>query len=492
MPRLVGFRKNTNETSSRALAIIEKSYLNRTQYGEFNTVDEVQGLIDTLGAMPQTEAVQEKIVDLKNKQLQIGARLNDILGEKNVFETDLQGALNGSAQANIKNMRGLIGSYAAIYGDAAERYRADVMRKITERYGTTATIPQETTDYMKTLDDKAKFYASLFNSYNFQDPATGKLGLLNPNAFAVTVDTNPTNGSITRLEIVPSGDVSKGYMRTDTGIQVMNGVPAHNLPVYLRTFDGGVASDGKPVKEAMLGNIKYRAVMTKPGEDVDTGGAGVGILEAQERDDGFFGIPFSDSPDELYNKSIKSVKENGINLSSDAYSFNSNDIPKGSMMRMGNRMFYSTEKDGEVLEISGKTMAEKQANLEKYLGAIGKDPATLAPFFVDRSSLYAPDGSYKVKGNIDENFFVPPSPTSATPTLGAPMSSASQSATPVMAPGSATSTQAEAPSEPSFFAAKNRLNKPDEPQSLSEIDQMKGINNLIDKGKQFFQSKVSI
>lgn len=500
MARLLGFNKPKKEgggaaSSDQALRILEKSYLNRTPYGEFNTVDEVDGFLNALKGLPQTADVQEKVADLENKKLQISTKLDDILTEKNLFDNDLQEALSVAARNNYSNMKSLIGSYAAIYGDASEQYDSQVVARVSKRYGTTDSIPDETLAYRKEIEEKAKFYSQLFNAYNVRDPETGKVGMLNPDAFAVVVDTNPTNGSINKIDIIPSGKVDKNYMRTEVGMNVVEGVPGTALPMYLRTFDMGMTEGGRPLIGGQLGNIKFQGV-TDAKEDEDVGGAGVGILKLQKKDVGFGSrLNFlSDTPAESVNRTLEKIQADGISLSDQSYKYDSNDVPNGTILKMGSRLFYNTNKPGEILEIAGKDGQEKFDNMNKYLQGIGKDPSAAAnPYFVTKDFLYNGDGSYKVKGNIDQNYFstqLPPT-TQSTFNQGAPsvFGGAPESASaPAMATDSFFAGKTSTPSNvPVSSTAVNTPNKPDVQSDSSGGEASLG-ERVIDKGKSFFRN----
>lgn len=467
MPKLLGFSSTQQggTSSDQTIRILEKSYLNRTKYGEFNTTQEVDGLLTSLKALPQTPDVMEKVADLENKKLQISAKLGDILSEKNVFDTDLQSALDLSAKTNYKNSQSLIGSYASIYADAASRYDSEVMAKIAERYGTSGTIPPETLAYRKTLNEKAKFLSNLANAY--YNPNTA--GNFNTNGVAVKIDTNPTNGSINRIDIVPSSEVDgKTHMRTDVELNVNPNLPDKKLPIYLRTNDVGVSADGKTLRGSQLGGISYQEKMNTSDSGNDTSG---GVLQATKLKDGFFGNPFSDSPTEKINKSIDSIKTSGISLDSAAYKYDSQDIPNDNVLKLGSRLFYSTGKDGQILEIKGKDSSSKQDNLTRYLQGIGKNPNT-SPYFITKEYLTAPDGNSRIQGTVDENYFnpqtVPQTQTSAT----VPQSFPSLS---------------ETTSSPSFFSRVNRPNKPD--QATVASGTQTSTPDLLDKGMSFFRSK---
>ena len=133
MALLKGFEKTKQdgENTSKVLNLLEKSYLSKTTTGEFNTVEDIQGLIDTYKKLPQDNIdVQTKIADLEGKKLQFNSKLTDILSQKTVFDSQLQEGLDNAAKNNFKNMKSLIGSYASIYADADERYDSEVMSKI--------------------------------------------------------------------------------------------------------------------------------------------------------------------------------------------------------------------------------------------------------------------------------------------------------------------------------------------------------------------------
>ena len=493
MARLLGFTKTkaTGAASSdQMLRIIEKAYLNRTKTGEYQTTQDVEGILEQLKRLPQSPDVMEKVADLENKKLQIGAKLNNILSEKNVFDTELQGGLDVAARQNFKNMRNLIGSYAAIYGDAAERYSSDVLGQINEQYGTAGKIPDDTLAYKKTLDNKAKFYAQLFNSYLVQDPKSGEFGALNTDGIAVTIDTNPTNGSINHIDIVPSGEVDgRNYMRTEVGVNVLDTLPNKKLPVFLRTNDVGVTSDGKTIRGSQLGNIKYTESMSEKSGGTTSSGQ---VLAPTKEVPGFWSKVnfFSDSPEETQSKSVDAIKQNGISFSSSVYNYNSQDIPNGNVLRMGNRLFYSTDKDDQILEISGNNSGEKQANLTKYLQGIGKDPSNVLPYFITNDYLTAPDGNSRIQGKVDENYFSPES------SPGQPTSFQTNQPSPTAEVSSVQKPQAMS----GFFGggagrgaefkpvlSKNRDNKPN--VAGETLDGKISTSDVIDKGKSFFRNK---
>lgn len=492
MARLIGFRQAKTATNEKNIVdLVVKSYLNRTQYGEFNTTEEVDGAINALKTLPQTLDVQERIADLENTKLKIGAKLNDLLMEKNVFESDLNEALTEATRANLQNPKQMIGSYAAILGDAFERYESDIYNNVFKRYGTIDKVPAEVIDYRKQLQDKTKLYTSVFNAYNFVDPDTNEVGLLNPDAFAVQVDTNPATGKITRMELVPSGEVNREiYMRSDTPLQMIEGMPSKKLPIYLRTFDGGMSEFNKPVRSAVLGGFVYSGVDTAGKKD-DVGTLGIGELKVQKEGEGFFkGLGRALTPkwfgweENVFGRAQKDVADNlrndGVLLKN--FQFDSADIPNGAVLRMGSRIFYSTDQNNEVLEISGKTEDAKLKNLERYLQGVGKDPKIAGmPYFVDRSFLSAPDGSSRVKGKIDENYFAPPSP-STPPVVGA------STVAPLPPP------QEEAPQESFFSGRPGFETKTSTPATLvtpkESLGGVPSIPDIIEKGKSFFRSRL--
>jgi hypothetical protein len=480
MALLRGFQKSASGDSTKVLNLIESSYLNRTTSGQFNTVEDVQGLIDTYKKLPQSVDVQTKIADLENKKLQVGAKLGDILSQKDVFDTQLQAGLDNAAKNNFKKVKSLIGSYASIYSDASDRYDKEVMSKIFDQYGTTSSIPSDVLDYRKALDDKAKFYSQLFNAYNVQDPTTGEIGLLNPASIAVQIDTNPTNGAVQHIDIMPSGQIDdKNYMRTEFGLNVINDLPNKKLPTYLRVNNIGFTSDGKPIRGAMLGNVSYDEKINVS----DTGvSSSAGIITPAKEKVGFFGKLniFSDNPAEKLNSSIDSMKTNGINFSSDAYNYDSQAVPNDAVLQMGTRVFYSTGKDGQILEISGANAKEKSANLDKYLSGIGKDPNKILPYKITRDYLVAPDGSSRIQGNVDANYFNAPTAPTQPLSLGT-----SQPTNPISTP----ITTPTAPPNPysAFFGYRNTPTPPAQPNvGNSTPDIVNQGNNYFRNATNFF------
>lgn len=473
MALLRGFQKTKQDEAggTKVLKLLEESYLNRTEGGEFNTVDDVQGLIDVYKKLPQDNVdVQTKIAELENKKLQFGTKLTDILSQKSVYDANLQDALDSAAQNNFKNPKSLIGAYASIYADADERYDTEVMSQIFKRYGTSGTIPDDVITYRKTLKEKAAFYAQLFNSYNIEDPTTGEIGMLNPEGVAVQIDTNPTNGSVQHIDFIPSGQIDDtNYMRTEFGVNVLNDIPNKKLPVYLRVNDIGRTADGKTIRGSMLGNVSYEETMNES----DSGSISSGnVLAPVKEKAGFWSKlnPFYENAAEKMNGSIDSMRENGINFSSDAYKYDSQSVPNDAVLQMGSRVFYSTGKDGQILEITGKDSNEKSDNLKRYVVGLGKDPNAMLPYKITKDYLVAPDGSSRIQGQVDANYFnaptVPGQPTSLNtnqPTL----------------PVSPTSTVSQTSS---FFGDRvNRLTPP------AKTTVANSTPDIVNQGNSFFR-----
>ncbi len=64
MARLLGFQKTSSSSDiAKTISLIEKSYLNRTAGGEFNTTEDVQGLIDVFDKLPKSTEVEIKLAD---------------------------------------------------------------------------------------------------------------------------------------------------------------------------------------------------------------------------------------------------------------------------------------------------------------------------------------------------------------------------------------------------------------------------------------------
>lgn len=499
MSQLLGFHRTKTADAEKDIAdkyitLAEQSYLNKTKYGEFNTSEEIQGLIDTLSAMPGASTsvnLQTKIAELQNKKLQFDAKKNDILNQKDVFDTELKSSLQYAAKFNYSDIKKLAGSYAAIYSEAAEDFDKDVMAKVGERYGTDSTIPAANLSYRKELQEKAKFYAGIFNAYNMKG-ADGKIGALNPEAYAVQIDTNPTNGSIVGIDIVPSDSVDEGkYMRTDIGLNVVNDENGNKLPMYLRTFDAGKTSDGKSIRGGMLGGVTFQALDSKS-DDKSAETMGIGTLKAIKAKPSFWDKMnfISVSKDEQQKSDVESLVKNGLSLSGGGYKYDQNDMPTGTILEMGRRKFYQTD-NGELWEADGQDENSKNANLNKYIQGLGKDPSKIQTYKVTSDYLVDDEQNSKVKGKINDETFSPAPVGMSQSTLGRPQQQIS-----VMEP--------EKPELSSFFTAKakqqttqstsymskNRQNKPNTSSAESSTGKS-SINDIIDKGKSFFRTRVT-
>lgn len=490
MRPLLGFREaRTTASEQNIIDLVVKSHLNRTQHGEFNTTQEVDVAINALKQLPQTVNVQERILDLENIRIRISSNLESIMMDKDVFDTELEEALANAARSQFQNPRQMIGSYAAILGDAHERFDSEVLAKIHERGGATDGIPADIMEYRNRLDERTRLYTSIFNSYNFVDQDTNELGTLSPDAFAFVIDTNPADGSIRRIDIVPSGEVDKNtYMRTDISTQMMGAMPAKRLPIYLRTFDGGLTDFHQPVRSAVLGDFTFSGVNTANRGD-DLGPIGIGELKIQAEGEGLIrGLGRTITPtwfgleENLMGRSqprlVGRIREEGINLKN--LQFNNDVIPQGAIVKMGSRVFYSSDQENEMFEISGRTRAERMENARKHLQNIGKDPILAdTPHFIHRSSLMSPDGHSRVKGKIDENFLAPPSPSTPPPLPGAVQQASPQAAH-------------FARTEP-VPLEEGQIVGPSRPPSLIEpresVRGFPSVPDVIQKGASFFREK---
>lgn len=499
MAYLIGFRATKKSQGNKAdenniVDLVLKSYLNRTAYGEFSTVEEVDGAIKTLSGLPQNIYVQEKVADLNNKKLQISAKKDDILKSKGMFEEELRAAKVAAASDSLNDPRQLIGKLASVYEIARQGYEDYMYSRIAERYGSEAELPPEILSYNKELDEQAKFYSTLYNAYN-TELTTGEQWI-NPNSFGVVVETNPATRKIFNVEITSADKLDlKKYMKTDTPIQVGGG-GLTGLPLYLPVVDGKMTEDGVQVKEAILGGFTYRGVKSKNQGD-DIGDLNLGTLSLVKpkaenepflRDVARFLLPksvekkkFGDEPEDKAGfkgavSNYEQMKTNGIALGN--FAFDKYAIPKESVVVVGGKTFFASENDDELFEIAGKDSNEVKNNLTKFLKETGRDETkALTPYYTDRNFLYKQNdaGSMetKVRETIDSNFF---SPESATPQTVAPMTT----------PQAMQPTEAPTVAKAGFFAEKQTST----PSIIKDREGVPGKpagTGIIEKGKSFFK-----
>jgi len=499
MPRLIGFQytkkpvtsggTSGGASSDQLLRIAEKAYLNQTRYGEYGTVEDVQGFIDRLEKLPQTPDIIEKVADLRNKALQLESKKDDILQQKNIFDYNLQVQLDEAARNNIKYPKSLIQEYARIYGEADANYDDQVLSHITQKYGTKGEIPNDVLNTRRDLKEKATWYSTIINAYN-------RYGKLDTKGYAFQIDTNPTNGNIVHVNIVPSGEVDKSnYMRANVGVKVSDDMPEANIPMYLRTNDIGRTEDGMTVKGALLGNLMYK-------EGIDVSGSRSRSLNELQLEKDKIGLRdtlsfWSNSEKEARNKAIDQINSNGVDFSTGDYKYDNLDIPKNSVVSVGKRLFYNTDK-GDLLEISGKTNEEKQQNLSGYFSANQLDLKNILPYTTTSDYLKSVDDTPRIKGKIDENYLKPA--TTIQPKWGGIQ--------PVRTQIQETSTSkndgffTKIPSPIKDIEKRinpnpiedinnriNRLNKPETSPITSQGET--SMNDLIESGKSFFRNRLA-
>lgn len=476
MAQLQGFQKRSGTgaaSSDQMIRILEKTYLNRTEGGEFSNESEVQGLIDALGKMPQTPDVMEKVADLENKKLGMKSKFEDITNSKALFEDNLNDALRLEARNNYKDMGMLIGNYMNVYADAEERIDTYINDNVYKRYGSSATVPQELIDLKNSIKEKARYYSTLTALISTPEG----IGSLNAEGLAVQVQTNPLTGNIISLDVVPRGEVdAKSYMETDIKAKI-DGTQPLAVPIYVNASNDKVTPSGVQTKFGRLGSMEFRGADKLTGskdeiktQEKDLEGYGIGKLAAQNENVSMWAWlnPFYDSPEEKAKKGLDSARTEGMTFND--FNFDGNDIPPKSMVRKGNRLYFQQE-NGDVSEFDGADYREKAENAKKYLTQVGLDPNKVgAPLYADDVYFVAPDGSSRIKEKIGADYFAPQLP----PTQGASVFTAPTS----------TSTASSTPENPnllsSFFGNTNR---PDMPNT-----QMKTTTpSFIDKAQSFFK-----
>lgn len=382
----------TDADTNRLTDIIEKAAIrDNTAYGEVRTPSEAAAVHAALSTKaPQTLYTQEKLLDYENMGHKTQAALADVNQNVDLFDSDLKAQLKDAAGSSINNMQNLIGNYAQIYTDAAEKYQANVADKVLSRY---EAPPAGVMTYLADLKKKATMYSGLYNSYQMKD-ASGEYGVLDPNAYAVLVDTNPANGKISNVEIVPVGDAPAGYMRTDVGTNVFpssdSSVKAKQLPMYLRGEVSGTDGSGKNIYTATIGGLKFSATASADGSKNAT-------LSLQRTDEGsFFHKLFT--PD-----NAPAIKSQGLFFDDTAaFQFDKNAIPDNSIVHVGSKTYFQSS-GGDLFNVSGKDSNEMKANLTNFMKMKGVDPANVHDFYAAGDYVYKPDGTTKVQGAIDAN-----------------------------------------------------------------------------------------
>lgn len=475
-PYLTGFiTKPKAGSDAQTLDLLRKSQLSQTQTGEWSNVTDLDAYIAKLQKLPQTAKVQEEILDMQNKRLQVANKQSDLLASKGIYEQMVQDATTNAVKNNFNNPQQLLGALAAINADAADNYDQHVTNKIFQQYGSTSSIPDDILKYRTDLNDKAKTYADMFNAYNFVDQKTGEAGALDNKAYAVLMTTNPATGKVLNVDFVRSDKVPDGFMRTDVNFGMGEG--AKKLPTYLKSYDIGVTEQGTKIQGARLGDFSF-AGTTEAVKKGDDESIGKNILKIQKQSDNIFTrlarifLPVSAEYKYLgrsAERDYEQAKSKGITTSN--FSFDSTNIPDNSLVQIGSKLYYQAT-DGGLQEISGKDATERQSNLDNYLNGIKQTP--VGRFFADKNYLLNSDGSSRIKGTIDQNVFTPAATTTTPKTIS-------------YAP---EITQAQALKQEmgsSFFASKNKLTAPKTAKESSGGKSF--VGDIIEKGKSFFRNK---
>ena len=489
MAKLLGFSKPKKESggkgsSDQMLRILEKTYLNRTPNGQFTNTREVDGFLDALKRVPQTPDVMEKVADLENKKLQFTSKQSDILNSKSLFEDNLNDALRVEAKNNYKDIPLLINAYLNVYAEAEDQIDQYINDNVTKKYGASTEIPQDIINLKKSIKEKAKKYSTLNTFINIK----GGEENINSAGLAIKMETNPISGSIVSVDVVSRTELSKDYLGTDIKAKMGN----TSVPIYLNAQSGDNLGTGDVSKTARLGTMEFRGVQKLSGTKIEKDATlsaegsdlGVGILKAQNEHVGMFSwLNGRNSDAEKFNSGLDLARSEGIDFKD--FKFDGNDIQSGSVVRKGNRLYFSNE-DGNLSEFEGGTYSEKQDNARNYLSQTGQDPDKVkTPKYADDTFFVASDGGSKIKNKIGANFFTPQAPSSPdTSVFSQP------------APSSPTGDDGTSLTVgSSFFGDRvNRRNKPNEKidgASKTAIESGAATStSLVDKAIGFFRNKV--
>ena len=472
MAKILGFKKSSGGASpEQMIRIMEKTYLNRTATGEFSNESDVQGFLEVLNKMPQTPEVMEKVADLENTRLKILSKQDDILNSKYVFEDNLNDALRLDARNSYKNLPQLVSDYANNYANAEEEIDQYINTNIYARYGTSAPIPDDLIKLKNKIKDKVQFYGSLTLALATPEGQAR----LNTEGLAVQIKTNPVNGNIISLDVLPSGQVDSHFMRTDIKAKVSEDTSL-SIPIFINPEKGQTTTDGSQTTYAKLGSVQLKGTSKAVKGDEDILAFGAGELKAQNEETTMWDwFKFGDAQvledeREGTNRGIDAAKTTGMTFNN--LSFDGNDIAPGSIVRKGSRLYYQHE-NGDVSEFDGKDLTERKSNAQKYLLQTGDDSTKVDfPDYVDDTYFINSDGKYKVKDKIGADYFSPASPSNTGSSVFTP---------------SATSTPqtVSATENPqllsSFFNNKNRLDKPNAKTETT-------TPSFIAKAKGFFRT----
>lgn len=477
------------DIQEKYITLAEQAYLNKTNRGQFDTTDDVQGMINILQGIPGAQnsvSVQTKIAELNNKALQFESKKNDKLNAKENYDSKLKSQLQKDASGNYKNLGSLISAYASTYNDYANAFDENVIVPASKRYGSDDTVDDATLKYRNDLMKKAEYYSKLFNLYNSN--------FLNPSAYAVVIDTNPANGTIISLDIVPNKpatekdsfgvDESK-FMMTDIPV---NGLAGNQFPMYLSANNAGKTKDGKLIKKAQFGNKTFEALGSKSSAE-GTEDQSVGILKIKKenvpwQDSAFI---FNQSEVEQRNTALKELSTSGLDLSkSTDINFDSNDIPNGSVLKMGSRLFYQPKNSDKILELDGKDENEKKTNLESFLKSSNIDSEKITRYQITSSYLKDDSGSSKVDSKKVNSSYFEPAGSIPQSTLGKPTAQQMKERLDSFEQGQSSP---EEQGEGFFTNRVNRQKKPSQPKESS--GGKSSVNDVIDKGNSFFRSKVT-
>lgn len=487
MAILFGARTNKGErkdTEQQIVSLALKKITAQTTAGEFSNVSEIDAAIKSLSNLPPSVELEGAVADLEAKKRQFEVRRDDMQNSEGIFRDNLNDALKEGASNNFGSIDALVFEYANIYNDAEERLDSFINENVYKRYGSAAQPSEGLLNLKKEIKEKSRYYSTL--QFALSDPT--QYANIDTESLGIAVRTNPVTRKIVSVDVLPISEIPKDMMKTDIKSKYadVEGAPASNI--WVNTVDLGYDESGKvKMKRGVLGSVDFQG-KSRPitvGGDVEEGG----FLEAQRKNTTWFdwfkfgAAQEEEDRNEQTNDWISAAKTNGVNLAQ--FSFDGNDIPDGSVVRKGNRLYYQM-KGGDVVEFSGSDLKSRAETAKKYLETIGENPNKLnAPAWVD-DTYFVQDGRSRVKSVVNEDTLKAPTAESK------PMSSLQDMGSEFTALG-ATIPPASFFSDPNRVkTAGARVNRPTKPEAPTDsVEGMTIAAKVIDKGRSFFRNRVA-
>ena len=435
--------------------------------GDFANADSVDRYIRLLQGVDQTPEVQVEIATMQAKRASLDNTQRTIGSSLTQLQDNLAADLRQATLDNSGDLNGLVSTQALIY--AAYSEKADsLIQQTLENYGVSTPLDETFYKFKEDVTGKEAYLTSLSAQLNSPE----LIGSFDPETVTVQITTNPTNGVINDIKIVPRGAGDKGYSETNIKMKIRDGVPP--VPVSLNYLDTGRNKDGVQQGQARLGNTKFFGTFTKL---TDATGKEIGD------EYGSFVLNAADANNNPIRKGqLKDLVENGASLSD--FTVDGNNIAQGSVIRKGTRLFYVSD-ENNIKEFGGENYSDKVSAAQKFLAQMGDSNPDKAfyPQSVSDSYLNRPN-SVDGRASRITGIIAPQDP------LALPVSLENQSVATTPPEDKSFFSQGPQFTPAVPFSQELRTSQPNKPEAAAESSGGSPLfSDIIEKGKSFFRRK---